>query len=157
MVPRGLQKLVQVVQQEIGQQEIGQQEIGQQWGKRTPLGRPLPSLPADAPAHHARLEEAAHDAQQAFVVKAPGQAGHQDIVVHPVEDLLQIEIDHDVVALGDAAARLGKRGMRPAPRAKAEARPRKRRVEDRLEDLQNGLLHQTIDHRRDAQLPHPAS
>jgi len=36
-------------------------------------------MPLDAHPvlHHARLEKAANDAQQAFVANAPGQTGHQ--------------------------------------------------------------------------------
>ena len=85
------------------------------------------------------------------------KTGHEDVVVDPVEELLQIEVDHDPVTRGNVLPRLGQSAVGTPPRAEAEARRRERRVEDRLQDTQHGLLDQAIDHRRDAQLPHPAA
>lgn len=42
-------------------------------------------------------------------------------------------------------------------RAKAEARRRKGRVEDRFQDLQNRLLHKTVHHGRDPELAFPTA
>ena len=47
--------------------------------------------------------------------------------------------------------------MSTAPRTKAVAVAREGRVEDRLEDLQQGLLDHPVQHSRDAQHPHSAS
>ena len=88
-------------------------------------------------------------------------------MVDPVEERLQIEIDHDPITLGPITLGpitlgnllpcLGEGRLRPAPRAKAETRSRERRIEDRLQDLHDGLLDPALDHRRDAPLPHPAA
>ena len=92
----------------------------------------LPAPHTDAPAHHPRFQEAADDPEQAFVADAPCQAGHQNIVVDPVEKFLEIQIGHDPVALGNVLPRLGERVMSAAPRAETETRRREGRVEDRL-------------------------
>ncbi len=47
--------------------------------------------------------------------------------------------------------------MRAPARAETETGGREVRLQDRLQDLQNGLLNQTVDHRWDAQLAHPAA
>ena len=65
-------------------------------------------------------------------------------MVDPIEELLQIEIDHDPIALGDVLPCLGEGIVRPAPRAKAGTRGRERRIEDRLQDVQDGLLDQAV-------------
>ncbi len=44
---------------------------------------------------------------------APRQAGHEDVVVDPIEDLLQIEIDHDPIALGHVLPCLAEGIVRP--------------------------------------------
>jgi hypothetical protein len=74
-VAPGLQHLVQVVEKEVGEQRR----------QRTALRRALETPDANALAHHPRFQEAANDPEQAFVANAPGQTGHQDIVVDPVE------------------------------------------------------------------------
>ena len=45
----------------------------------------------------------------------------------------------------------------PRPGRKPIAGCREGRVQERFQHLQNGLLHEAVDDRRDAQLPHPAS
>jgi hypothetical protein len=112
---------------------------------------------ADAIPHHSRRQKAADNPQQARVANAPCQAGHQHIVVDPVEKFFEIQIDHDVVPVGDVFAGSEQRLMRSPSRAEAKARRREARIEQRLEDLQHRLLDQTIDHRRDAQLALAAS
>jgi hypothetical protein len=47
--------------------------------------------------------------------------------------------------------------MRTAFRAETEARCREGRVENRFQDLQERLLNQPVNHRRDAPLAHPAA
>jgi hypothetical protein len=116
------------------------------------LRRALASRDADAVPHHSRRQKAADNLQQASVANAPRQAGHQDIVVDPVEKFFEVEIDHDIIPVGDVVAGSEQRLMRSPSRAEAEAQRREARIEQRLEDLQDRLLDQAIDHRRDAQL-----
>ena len=101
---------------------------------------------------HPRRQKATDDPQQAFVADAPRQTGHQAIVVDPVEKFFEIEIDHDIIPVGDIFLGSEQRVMRAPSRAEAKARDREARVEQRLKDLQDGLLDQAIDHRRNAQL-----
>ncbi len=51
-------------------------------------------------------------------------------------------------ALGDVLPRLGRSVMGAAPRTETETRGRETRVENRLQDLQDGLLDQAVDPRR---------
>ncbi len=132
--------------------QIIQQQIGEQRRQRAALRRTLVSHGADAVLHHPRRQKAADDAQQALVADAPCQAGHQHIVVDPVEKFFEVEIDHDVMPVGDVFPGSEQCIMRSPSRAEAEARRREARIEQRLEDLQDRLLDQAIDHRRNAQL-----
>lgn len=81
--------------------------------------------------HHSRFQEAADNPELAPVADAPRQVGHQEIVVHAIKELLQIEVDQVILALGDVRPGPGHRVVRTAPRPKAEARIREGRVENR--------------------------
>jgi hypothetical protein len=76
-------------------------------------------------------------------------------VVHPVEELLQIEIDHEAAAAGHMGPGGKDRVMGAPPRPKAVGRGREVRIEDRHQHLMHRLLDEPVQHRRDAQLPHP--
>ncbi len=66
-------------------------------------------------------------------------------MIDPVEKLFEIEIDHDVVAVGDVTLRLSHCLMGGAPRSKAVTVLGKRRVPPLLENLQHRLLNQSVD------------
>ncbi len=84
-----------------------------------------------------------------------GDPRHQAVVTHPIEELLQIQVDHDTVALGDVALRLGDRLMGRASGTEAVGVLGTRRVPTGLKDLQQGLLDQSVDDARHAELPDP--
>ena len=73
-------------------------------------------------------------------------------MIDPVEKFLDIQVDHDAVALGNIALRLGDGLVGGASRAEAVAVLGKRRVPTRLKDLQQGLLDQSVDDARHAEL-----
>ena len=62
-----------------------------------------------------------------------------------VEKFFEIKINYDVVARGNVSLRLGYRLMGGASRSEAVAVPGKRRVPPLLENLQQGLLDQSVD------------
>lgn len=78
-------------------------------------------------------------------------------MIDPVEELLQVQIYDNRAAFGYVTAGLGQGVMRPVSHAKAEARVREGWVQDRVQHLQDRLLHKPVNHRRDAQLSHPAA
>ena len=77
-------------------------------------------------------------------------------MIDSVEKLFEIEIDHDVVAVGDVTLRLSHCLMGGAPRSKAVTVLGKRRVPPLLENLQHSLLNQSVDDARHAELSDPA-
>ena len=101
--------------------QVVQKQIRQQRGQWSTLRRPLVPIDAHAVLQHPRFQETANDAQQALVANAPGQPRHQDVVVHPVEEFLQIEIDHDWPPLAHKTTGLRQRIVRPASGPKAKA------------------------------------
>ena len=94
--------------------------------------------------------------QQPLVFHPLRDAAHQFVVVDPIEEFLQIEIHHPVVAFGDVLLRLGHGLMRRPSRSKPVAVWRERPIPSALEDLHHRLLDEAIQHRRDAKLAHPA-
>jgi hypothetical protein len=77
-------------------------------------------------------------------------------VVHSIEELFQIEIDHPTMPSSDVL--LGTRYclMRRASGSKPIARFREGAVPTTLQNLHHCLLNQSIQHRRDAKLSHPS-
>ena len=73
-------------------------------------------------------------------------------MVDPVEELLQVDIQHNAAALLHVGLRATYRVMRPPPGPEAIACIREGWIKQRLQDLQQGLLDEPIEHRRDAEL-----
>ncbi len=96
----------------------------------------------------------ADDPQHAFVPHPSAQPRHQDVVVHLVEELLKVDVHDDDATLGHVFLRLGQRVVRTASGSESVARCREGGIEDRLQHLPNRLLHQTVNHRGNAQLSH---
>ena len=77
-------------------------------------------------------------------------------MIDPVEKFFEIKVNHDVVARGNVSLRLGHRLMGGASRSEAVTVLGKRRVPPLLENLQQGLLDQSVDDARHAELSDPA-
>src|SRR6516165_11116592 len=77
-------------------------------------------------------------------LSARSNARHQAVVIDPVDKFFEIKIDHDRVARGDVPLCLGHRLVRGSPR-EAVAVLGERWVPPLLENLQQGLLDQSID------------
>ncbi|CAH1747837.1 protein of unknown function [Thauera humireducens] len=133
-----------------------EQHIGQQRRQRPALRRALKPLHDHAATHDPGHEVTTDQPQHGLVLDSPRQAFHQDVVIDPVEELLQIHIDHHPVTVLHVALCIEHRVVRTASRAKAIAMVRERRINPGLQDLQQGLLDQPIRHRRNPQFAHPA-
>ena len=106
--------------------------------------------------HHPGVEKRPDEFEHTLIGHSRGDARHQAVVINSVEKLFEIEIDHDVVALGDVALRLGDCLLGGAHRSKAVTVLGKRRVPPLLENLQHSLLNQSVDDARHAELSDPA-
>src|SRR3970282_1554983 len=93
---------------------------------------------------------ATDQSQQPLVAHLSGHAGHQDVVPDVVEHLRRVQIDGDAVARPDISLYLPERSMGETIRPEAEARFRETRIEDRRQDLRDGLLDQPV---RDGRYP----
>src|ERR1700747_2716692 len=78
-------------------------------------------------------------------------------MIDPVEKFLEIKVNHDAVARGNVSLRLGHRLVGGASRSEAVTVLGKRRVPLLLENLQQGLLDQSVDDARYAELSDPAA
>ena len=81
------------------------------------------------------VEKRPDEFEQTLIEHSRGDARHQAIVTDSVEELFEIEIDHDVVAVGDVTLRLSHCLMGGAPRSKAVTVLGKRRAPPLLENL----------------------
>src|SRR6186997_1941422 len=77
-------------------------------------------------------------------------------MVHAIEELLQVHINHPAMSRRDMLAGAEHRIVRSSPWPKAEAAVRERGIEQGLQDLKQGLLNQSVEHRGNAQRSHPA-
>ncbi len=85
-----------------------------------------------------------------------GDPRHQAVMVDPVEEFFEIKVNDEAVALSNVSLRLGHCLMGGAPRSEAVAVLGKRRVPPLLENLQQGLLDQSVDDARHAEFSDPA-
>src|SRR5229473_4009606 len=85
-----------------------------------------------------------------------GYLREQSVVVDPVEKFLEIQIHHPAVAFGLILLRLLHRLMCRSPGPKPIAVFGERSVPAPLQYLHHRLLDESIQHRRNAQLAHPA-
>jgi len=137
----------------------GQNSFWQDCGRveRTTLRGPLIHRKHQAVFHHPGSEKRPDEFEHALVGHPYGDARHQDIVVNSVEEFFEVEINDDIVALGDVSLRLGHRLMGRAPWAESVAMLGKRRVPPLLQYLQHGLLDQSVDDARHAELSDPTA
>jgi hypothetical protein len=120
------------------------------------LRGPLIHRADQAVLHHPGLEKRPDEFEHTFIGHPRGDARHQAVMIDLVEKFFEIKINYDVVARGNVSLRLGYRLMGGASRSEAVAVPGKRRVPPLLENLQQGLLDQSVDDARDAELSEPA-
>ena len=102
----------------------------------------VPSVRGDTspPVHHPRLQIAANQEEHSFVLHPARHACHQHVVVHAVEEFLEVHVHHPSMSRRDVLAGAPHRLVRAPSRTKAEARVRERRVEDRLRGPAAGLV-----------------
>ena len=74
---------------------------------------------------HTRGKNAANELEQTPVGDPFGNQPHQDVVVHAIEELLDVDVHHRPAARRDKALRAFHRLMRRAPRSESEARTRR--------------------------------
>ena len=84
-------------------------ESGPPCGVPSSTGRTKPSSITPA------VKKCPDEFEHAFVGYPRGDAGHQAIVINSIEKLFEVEINHDVIALGNVTLRLGHRLMGRAP------------------------------------------
>lgn len=110
------------------------------------------------PAHHQPgLQITADQPQHPFVVDLACHSCHQHIVVYPVEELLQIKINHNAVTVGHIGPCGKDRIMGTPLRPKAERGIGEAWVEDRHQHLMYRLLDEPVENRGNAKKAFPAA
>ncbi|GBE14943.1 hypothetical protein BMS3Abin14_00996 [bacterium BMS3Abin14] len=75
-------------------------------------------------------------------------------MVHPIKEPLQIHINHPTTTGSNILTGITHRLMSAPARAESVARIREVRIKNKLQNLMQSLLNETIQHRRNAELPH---
>jgi hypothetical protein len=120
------------------------------------LRRSLVPLDHHPFGHDARLEVATDESQEALVLDPFCQLPHENVVVHTVEELLEVHVYDPPAPFLDGFLRRAYRIVRPASRPEAIAVFREAGIESRLQDLQDRLLDEPIERAGDAELSHPS-
>jgi len=100
---------------------------------------------------NARPQILANQCQQPLVAHLAAHASHQDVVLNRVEEFRQVQIDGDAVAVPGMGLYPPQCSVGGAPRSEAEARIREPWIEQRPQDLRDGLLDDAVHYRWDAE------
>src|SRR5450756_2836593 len=84
------------------------------------------------------------------------QPSHEDVVVDPVKELLQVDTHHNAAALLHVGLRATYRVVRPPSGPEAVACIREGWIKQRLQDLQQGLLRSSTVGMPSSRSPPPA-
>lgn len=114
-----------------------------------PCGGPFVHRIDHSSYEHARRQITANEPQQVLVLHPFGHQTHQDVVVHSIEELLQIKIDDDVAAVSNELLCGGHGLMRRASGPEPIARRREGRIPLLLQHLHHRLLDEAVEHRWD--------
>ena len=97
--------------------------------------------------HDARTKIGTKELEHLLIRDPVGHSSHEGVVVHPVEECFQVEIDHPGVTACDGVLSPAHRLMGRAPGAKAVALVGEVGVEEGTEHLEKGLLDKTVQNR----------
>lgn len=136
--------------------EFIQEDVRQQRRERAALRRPFLPLADDTARHDTGFEVATDQPEHALVFDTALDAGHQDIVVDPIEELLQVEFHAPAIPRRHMRAGHLDSLVSASARTEAVAVVRKQRIEEWCELLLQCLLDQAIHDAGDAQLPRAA-
>ena len=114
------------------------------------MRRPFASLHHHARRQHAGFEIATYERPHARVRDPRRDLPHEDVVIHPVEELRQVHVHHPVAVFLHVPLRLTHGVVRTPARPKAIAERSEGRIDLGLQDLKHGLLDEPIEHGRDA-------
>lgn len=93
-----------------------------------------------AVVHDAAIEICTNQPENSGVLDAFLQAAHQDVVIDAVEELLEIDIDHDPASGLNVGLRMNNGFLCATPRPEAIAVGTERGINQRLQYFQQGLL-----------------
>ncbi|GBE16126.1 hypothetical protein BMS3Abin14_02206 [bacterium BMS3Abin14] len=124
--------------------QIIQQDVGQERRERTALRRTFSAPGNQTTIHNSRLKVPADKSEDPPVFDPPSHPEHQNVMVHPIKELLQIHINHPTTTGSNILTGITHRMMSASARAESIARIRKVWIKDWLQNLMQSLLNETI-------------
>ena len=137
--------------------ELVEEDVRQQRRKRAALRRPFRPWRNDPSFEHSGPQVSANQSQDPRVFDLAGHPCHQHVMPNPVEELLQVDVDHPPPPFGHmpAGCLYGLMGTPAGPK------PIGTRGESGIEQpnqlLMQRLLNEPVQHRGDTQHAHPAA
>jgi hypothetical protein len=137
--------------------EFVQHDVREQRRERRALRHPLIDTDHDTVRqHHLGLEQPADQHEQPPIVDSLREPRGQPLVIDPIEELLQIDVDHPLEPIAYMHLGLGDRRVAASTGPEPVATRVECRLEQRFENLPHGLHHHPVDHVRDPQSALPA-
>src|SRR5690606_14415441 len=133
-----------------------QDNVREQRAERTSLRSAFLTVHNDSVYQDAGLQILVDELKQALVLDSLRQLPHELVMVHPVKEFLQVDIDYPAVAIFDTAFRFLNRPVGTPIWAEPVTVVRESGVIDRRQHLGNRLLNETINHGRDSKQSHAA-
>ena len=99
-------------------------------------------------------QERPHQPEHAVVTHPRGKPSHQEVVIHSVEEFLEVEVHDPTVTAGQVRLRCRHCMVGGPARPETVAVVGEGRVEHRLQHLEHRLLDEPVEHRGNAQLAH---
>ena len=115
--------------------QVLQQDIRQQRTERPALRRAFRPRRNNAVGHHPRFEIPADEFEYPFVANLLRHFIHQNVVIDPVEEFLQVHVHHNPAAFGNVLPGRLDCLMGALPRSKTVARFGEACLKDRREHL----------------------
>src|SRR4051794_34331692 len=137
--------------------QLVQHEIRKQRRERATLRGALPASLEQPVIQHTGRQIASDEPKHPPVLDARRHAGHEFVVIDPVEKLRQVYIDNELIAFGDIGLRLCHRLLGRASWPEAVTVLAERRVPQRLKPLEHRLLDDAIDHGWNAESTLPSA
>ncbi len=83
--------------------QLIQHEVRKQWRERTALRRALPARLEQPVVENTGRQVAPDEPEYSPIGDTGRHAGHQPVVIDPVEELRQVYIDNELIAFGNIA------------------------------------------------------
>ena len=133
-----------------------EQKVRQQGRQRAALRRSFRRFMQAIPIKDTCFQKMPDQPHYSGIPNSLFHLAHQLVMIHPIKELFQINVHHPVVSRAQVFLCSGNRLMGVPAWSEAVASCRECPIPIPLKDLHHRLLDESVQHRRNAKLTHPA-